>query len=105
MEIMQLQPVRANLIYPNRNKVDNPYIQTVEPIEIINTGIISTNPVEADSISTREGNKLPFIEANTKEATMQYLKEECITPVFSKDNEVTISHSSFIETVWEAANK
>ena len=53
MEIMQLQPVRANLIYPNRNKVDNPYIQTVEPIEIINTGIISTNPVEADSISTR----------------------------------------------------
>ena len=87
MEIMQLQPVRANLIYPNRNKVDNPYIQTVEPIEIINTGIISTNPVEADSISTREGNKLPFIEANTKEVTMQYLKEECITPVFSKDNE------------------
>lgn len=105
MEIMQLQPVRANLIYPNRNKVDNPYIQTVEPIEIINTGIISTNPVEAEPISTREGNKLPFIEANTKEVTMQYLKEECITPVFSKDNEVTISHSSFIETVWEAANK
>ena len=61
--------------------------------------------MEADSISTREGNKLPFIEANTKEVTMQYLKEECITPVFSKDNEVTISHSSFIETVWEAANK
>ena len=57
MEIMQLQPVRANLIYPNRNKANNPYIQTVEPIEIINTGIISTNPVEADSISTREGNK------------------------------------------------
>ena len=69
------------------------------------TGTIATKPVEADSISTREGNKLPFIEANTKEVTMQYLKEECITPVFSKDNEVTISHSSFIETVWEAANK
>ena len=97
--------VRANLIYPNRNKVDNPYIQTVEPIEVINTGIISTNPVGTEPISTREGNKLPFIEANTKEVTMQYLKEECITPVFSKDNEVTISHSSFIETVWEAANK
>ena len=60
METMQLQPVRANLIYPNRNKVDNPYIQTVEPIEIINTGIISTNPVEAEPISTKEGNKLPF---------------------------------------------
>ena len=79
--------------------------QTVEPIEVINTGIASTNPVGVEPISTREGNKLPFIEANTKEVTMQYLKEECITPVFSKDNEVTISHSSFIETVWEAANK
>lgn len=70
METMQLQPVRANLIYPNRNKADNPYIQTVESIEIISTGIVSTNPVKADSISTREGNKLPFIEANTKEVTM-----------------------------------
>ena len=66
MEIMQLQPVRANLIYPNRNKADNPYIQTVEPIEITNTGIVSTNPVEAEPISTREGNKVPLIEANTK---------------------------------------
>ena len=105
MEIMQLQPVRANLIYPNRINKEDSHVQIVEPMEIINTGIMSTNPVEADSISTREGNKLPFIEANTKEVTMQYLKEECITPVFSKDNEVTISHSSFIETVWEAANK
>ena len=26
-------------------------------------------------------------------------------PVFSKDNEITISHPSFIETVWEAANR
>ena len=105
MEILQLQPVRANLIYPNRNKVDNPFIQTVELMEIINTGIRSTNPVEADPISSREVKKLPFIEANTKEVTMQHLKEECITPVFSKHNEVTISHSNFIETVWEAANK
>ena len=40
MEIMQLQPVRANLIYPNRTQADNPYIQTVESIEIISTGIV-----------------------------------------------------------------
>ena len=105
MEIMQLQPVRANLIYPNRINKEGSHVQIVEPMEATTTGTIATKPVEADSISTREGNKLPFIEANTKEVTMQYLKEECITPVFSKDNEVTISHSSFIETVWEAANK
>ena len=46
---------------------------------------------------------LPFIEANTKEVELSHLKEECIIPVFSKDNEVTISHQSFIDTVLEAA--
>lgn len=31
------------------------------------------------------------------------MKNDCIIPVFSKDNEVTISHHSFIETVYDAA--
>lgn len=105
METMQLQPVRANLIYPSRINKEGSHIQTVEPIEVINTGIISTKPVEGELLRSSKDKKLPFIEANTKEVTMQYLKEECITPVFSKDNEVTISHSNFIETVWDAAIK
>ena len=46
-----------------------------------------------------------FIEANTIEVTLPHLKNDCIIPVFSKDNEVTISHNSFIEAVWESANK
>ena len=45
MEIMQLQPVRANLIYPNRINKEDSHVQIVEPMEIINTGIMSTNPV------------------------------------------------------------
>lgn len=45
-----------------------------------------------------------FIEANTKEVDLQHLKTDCIVPVFSKDNELTISHPHFIETVWDAAN-
>lgn len=40
-----------------------------------------------------------FIEANTMEIDLQHLKSDCIVPVFSKDNELTISHNSFIETV------
>ncbi len=48
---------------------------------------------------------LPFIEANTKEVEMAHLKEDCIIPVFSKDNEVTISHQSFIGAVMDAAQK
>jgi len=35
---------------------------------------------------------------------MSHLKKDCIVPVFSKDNEITISHNSFIESVWECAS-
>lgn len=49
--------------------------------------------------------RLPFIEANTKEVTIEHLRNDCIIPVFSKDNEVTISHPNFIESVWEAASR
>ena len=45
-----------------------------------------------------------FIEANSVEVTLDHLKNENVIPVFSKDNELTISHPQFIETVWEAAN-
>ena len=45
-----------------------------------------------------------FIEANTQEVTLQHLKQDCIIPVFAKDNELTISHTDFIETVWDASN-
>ncbi len=48
---------------------------------------------------------LPFIEANTKEVTLDHLRDDCIIPVFSKDNEVTISHQNFIETILEAAHE
>ena len=54
---------------------------------------------------TATSNKsLHFIEANTQEVTLQHLKNDCITPVFAKDNELTVNHAAFIETVWEAAN-
>lgn len=43
-----------------------------------------------------------FIEANTVEVTLDQLKHDCITPVFAKDNELTISHPLFIETIEEA---
>jgi hypothetical protein len=45
-----------------------------------------------------------FIESNTKEVDLQHLRQDCIVPVFAKDNELTISHAAFVETVWEAAN-
>ena len=44
-----------------------------------------------------------FIEANTVDVTLEQLQNDCITPVFAKDNELTISHPLFIRTVEEAA--
>lgn len=46
----------------------------------------------------------PFIEANTKAVDFAHLRNDCIVPVFSKDNELTISHTAFVETVAEAVS-
>lgn len=92
MEAMRLQPVKANLIYPSRvNRV----------FDLSKQEIVDVEPI----LSRREVKRLPFIEANTKEVTIEHLKDDCIVPVFSKDNEITISHPNFIESVWEAANR
>ena len=92
MEAMQLQPVKANLIYPSRiNRV----------FDLSKQEIVDVEPI----LSRREVKRLPFIEANTKEVTIEHLKDDCIVPVFSKDNEITISHPNFIESVWEAASR
>lgn len=48
---------------------------------------------------------LHFIHANTTEVDMEHLKNDCIVPVFSKDNELTVSHPVFIETVYRAARE
>ena len=42
-----------------------------------------------------------FIEANTLEVSLNHLENDCIIPVFSKDNETTISHFQFINEIRE----
>lgn len=91
METMQLIPAKPKVILPN-------FIQNNVSPTIID--ITSFNQPKLERSQARH-----FIEANTKEVDMLHLKNECIVPVFSKDNEITISHSNFIETVWEASNK
>lgn len=51
---------------------------------------------------TRTPKTLHLIEANTFEVDLQHLRNDCITPVFAKDNELTINHAQFIETIQEA---
>ncbi|TXE08553.1 DUF3871 family protein [Gelidibacter salicanalis] len=49
------------------------------------------------------GTNKAFIEANTLEVSLSHLKTDCTIPVFSKDNECTISHQEFIGTAYDCA--
>jgi hypothetical protein len=42
--------------------------------------------------------KSPFIEANSESVSLSHLKSKNVIPVFTKDNEITLSHQEFIET-------
>lgn len=76
------------------------------PVSRINRIIPAQNNLSTNTVNLLRINKeLPFIEANTKAVTIEHLKKDCVVPVFSKDNEITISHPNFIETVYDAACK
>lgn len=93
METMQLLPVRTNPLLVKDNYMGFSHVP----------GVIDITPTTA--IQSGDSKAKHFIEANTKGVDIFHLRNECIVPVFSKDNELTISHPNFIETVWEAANQ
>lgn len=74
----------------------NKELNTQVPGEIKNDNIIFNAPGTSESLTNIE--KSPFIQANSEEVSLSYLKEQCVIPVFTKDNEITISHQEFIET-------
>lgn len=64
--------------------------------------LVKINPSEQvidDAQIIVQPTKKNFIEANTKAVDTNHLKKDCIIPVFSKDNESTISHFEFIDSV------
>lgn len=85
---MQLKPVSNSIFIPKDLDFTKSYRQVDKVSEIINM-----------SNDTRK----PFIESNTTEIQLDHLSNDCIIPVFSKDNEKTIAHQEFIEAIEEAA--
>ena len=71
---------------------------TMELVNIQNSIV----PDEAKIVETSDNR---FILANTEPISYADLKHRSIIPVFSKDNESTISHSEFIDIVGQAADK
>lgn len=57
--------------------------------------VVSNHEIESSSIS----NNNKFIEANTQQVSLSHLRQDCVIPVFAKDNESTIPHFEFISAV------
>lgn len=93
--IMQLMPVNNGMRIQNLNPLLEKY-SSASSIDKKNTNTTDTSQAEK---------RKQFIEANTNEVNLIHLKNDCIVPVFSKDNEMTISHTNFIETIQEAASR
>ena len=68
-----------------------------------NLGEYAEEAVIVEDTIIRTPSHLHFIEANTSEVTLQHLRADCVTPVFAKDNELTLNHALVIETIQEAA--
>lgn len=82
----------------------NEIILMPTPRQRINLGEFAEEAVIVEDRIIRTPSHLHFIEANTNEVNLIHLKTDCVTPVFAKDNELTINHAQFIETIQEAAN-
>lgn len=67
----------------------------------VNQQVVSNHEIESSSISNNNN----FIEANTQQVTLSHLRQDCIIPVFAKDNESTIPHYEFIDAVRDTAKE
>ena len=70
-------------------------------VETEQTTNIGETIIDAEIIT--EDTRSPFIEANSQPTTRSELMNDCIIPVYAKDNEVLISHNQFIEATYQAA--
>lgn len=86
---MEIIPVTNNrLAIPHSNNLKVLDIQEAEVVQTIKPPIQTT----------------PFIEANTKDVSLSCLQQDCVIPVFAKDNEKTIAHQEFIEVTNDCVN-
>lgn len=96
MEALHITESRVNL--------ESHILQSVKQNSIITTPGIPE--LERDMIPTMKSfPSKPFIEANTSEISLNSLKNDCVIPVFSKDNERTIAHQEFIQIAQDCLSK
>src|SRR5690606_23268705 len=72
-------------------------------IELVSSSAIQNQVIDKKDIVKKSAPA--FMEANTQTVTLEHLKNDCIIPVFSKDNESTVSHYEFIQKTYETAKE
>lgn len=103
----------AEVFYPSKmNDVDIPIQDDISNKEPETSNVVQAflihdfKPHIPDGLAKNGDDQIsPFILANTSETTLHHLQNDCIIPVFSKDNEKTIAHQEFIEVVLSAVQK
>jgi hypothetical protein len=66
---------------------------------------ITQQVVRNHEVESSISNNNNFIEANTQQVSLSHLKQDCLIPVFAKDNENTIPHYEFINAVRSEAQQ
>ncbi|MDB0603086.1 DUF3871 family protein [Tenacibaculum maritimum] len=76
---------------------DIPILNKIPVVKRVNNNSSSLIQVSNEPLQFQQN---PFIEANTKSTTLDFLKQECISPVYAS-NELAIAHDKFIEVTQE----
>ena len=103
---MELTQVNSTAVLPaindNNLSLSHPEEQ-LSPMDIMDFELLEAEeinqPFELEEVSSEH-----FITSNTEPILLNDLRNRCTIPVFSKDNESTISHTEFINTVAEIGN-
>lgn len=101
----------AEIYYPSKmnetpDKSDEEMVKEPETKSLVQAFLAPENtPVSTSVLGIKDYEPSPFILANTIEAELHHLRNDCIIPVFSKDNEKTIAHQEFIDCVVNATQK
>jgi hypothetical protein len=98
----------AEIFYPCKMNVNSGFLENekVETKDLVQPFLMPPKQSIPTTLEVVENDdNKPFIVANTTEVQLEHLRNECIIPVFSKDNEKTIAHQEFIDVVYDSVSK
>ncbi|MEI6900433.1 MAG: DUF3871 family protein, partial [Bacteroidota bacterium] len=106
---MELKQVNTNAVLPaipdnNLSKAIASSEEQLSPMDILDFELLEAEEINQPFEALEEVSSEHFITSNTEPILLNDLRNRCTIPVFSKDNESTISHTEFINTVAEIGN-